>query len=312
MPAPILWKNKLLLAKTEGTYGTDPTPTGGADAILATNVRLSPMEGDDVSRDLDRPYLGAQAMIPVGLRCRLQFNIELVPSGTAGTAPAWGPIMKALGCSETIVASTSVTYRPVSTAHSSVTFWIWHGLTKQIITGARGTARLRFTAQGLPYLECDFIGLYNAPAEAAQLSPTYTGFKKPLPVTKTNTPTFTVNAVAFVMRETILDLGNQVEPRLLVGSEQIIIVDRAESLSMRVEAQPVSSFNPFSLAAAQTEVAVSLVHGTVAGAITTLAAPTTQIKRLSGFENAQNILEWPLEGVPLPSSGNDQWSLALT
>jgi len=312
MPAPILWKNKLLLAKTEVTYGTDPTPTGSADAILATSVVLSPMEGDDVSRDLERPYLGAQAMIPVGLRCRLQFNIELVPSGTAGTAPAWGPIMKALGCSETIVASTSVTYRPVSSSHSSVTFWIWHGLTKQIITGARGTAKLRFTAQGLPYLECDFIGLYNAPAEAAQLSPTYTGFKNPLPVTKANTPTFTVNSVAFIMRETILDLGNQVEPRLLVGSEQILIVDRNESLAMRVEAQPVSSFNPFSLAAAQTQVAVSLVHGTAAGYITTLAAPTTQIKRLSGFENAQNILEWPLEGVPLPSSGNDQWSLALT
>ncbi len=312
MPAPIIWKSKLLLIKTEAAYGTDPTPTGAANAILATNVRLSPMEGEDVSRDLEWPYLGAQGMIPVGLRCRLQFNIELVPSGTAGTAPAWGPIMKALGCSETIVASTSVTYRPVSASHSSVTAYIWHGLTRQIITGMRGTARLRFTAQGLPYLECDFIGLYNAPAEAAQLVPTYTGFKKPLPVTKANTPTFTINSVAFVMRETILDLGNQVEPRLLVGSEQILIVDRNESLSMRVEAQPVSSFNPFALAVAQTEVPVSLVHGTVAGTIITLAAPTTQIKRLSGFENAQNILEWPLEGTPLPSSGNDHWSRALT
>ena len=312
MPAPIFWKSKLLLIKTEVTYGTDPTPTGSANAILATNVRLSPMEGEDVSRELERPYMGAQAMIPVGVRCRLQFNVELVPSGTAGTAPAWGPIMKALGCSETIVASTSVTYRPVTTGHSSATAWIWHGDTKQIITGMRGTARLRFTAQGLPYLECDFIGLYGAPAEASQASPTYTGFKTPLPVTKANTPTFTINSVAFVMRETILDLGNQVEPRLLVGSEQVLIVDRAESLAMRVEAQPVSSFNPFSLALAQTQVPVSLVHGTAAGYITTLSAPTTQLKRLSGFENEQNILEWPLEGVPLPNTGNDQWSLALT
>ena len=312
MPAPILWKNKLLLFKTESAYGTDPTPTGAANAILATDVQLSPMEGEDLSRNLEYPYLSAQAMMPVGVHCRLQFKIELVPSGTAGTAPAWGPIMKALGCSETIVASTSVTYRPVSTGHSSGTCYIWHGLTKQIITGMRGTAKLRWTAQGFPYLECDFMGLYGAPAEAAQLSPTYTGFNPPLPVTKANTPTFTIGGTAFVMRETILDLANKVEQRLLVGSESILITDRAESLAMRVEAQPVSSFDPFAAALAQSTQAVSLVHGTVAGYIGTLSAPYTQLKRLSGFENQQNILEWPLEGVPLPSSGNDQWSLALT
>ncbi len=312
MVAPILWKNKLLLIKTESSYGVDPTPTGGANAIVATNVQLSPMEGDDVSRELEQPYLGAQGMIPVGLRVRLQFRVELVPSGTAGTAPAWGPIMKALGCSETIVGATSVTYRPVSTGHSSVTAWIWHGLTKQIITGMRGTAKLRWAAQGLPYLECDFIGIYGAPAEAAQVSPTYTGFKSPIVVSKANTPTFTIGGVAFVMRETVLDLGNQVEPRLLVGSEQILIVDRAESLQMRVEAQPISSYDPFGVAAAQTLQAVSLIHGTAAGYISTLAVPTAQLKRMNGYENAQNILEWPLEGVPLPNTGNDQWSLALT
>lgn len=312
MPNPIFWKKKLLLAKIESSEGVDPTPTGSANAILATDIRLSPMEGDDVSRELERPYLGAQAMIPVGLRCRLQFKVELVGSGTAGTAPAWGPLLRACGVAETIVADTSVTYNPITDAMESITIYIWHGLTKQIIKGCRGNVTMRVTAQGIPYLEFDIMGLYAAPAEAAQLTPTYTGFKKPVIATKANTPTFTINSVALVLREFSLALNNQVEPRLLVGSERIIVPDRSELISARVEAQPISSFDPFSLASAQTSIGVSLVHGTAAGYIATIAAPTCQMKRPSGFENSQNVLEWPLEVVPLPSSGNDQWSLALT
>lgn len=308
---PILWKNKLLLLKTEVSYGTDPTPTGADNAMLATNVELAPMEGDDVSRELELPYLGAQAMIPVGLRARLQFRIELVPSGTAGVAPKWGPVMKALGCSETIVADTSVTYRPVTTGHSSATAWIWHGATKQIITGMRGTGRLRWPAQGLPYLEADLLGLFAAPAEAAQLSPTYSAFQVPQVVRNAAT-SFEIDGTALVMRETVLDLGNQVEPRLLVGSESILIVDRVDALSARVEATPLSTFDPYAAAVDQDQLEVELVHGTTAGLITTFNAPAVQLRRLSGFENEQNIKEWPLTGVPLPTSGNDQWSLALT
>jgi hypothetical protein len=308
----IRWKTKLLLAKVETTYGTDPTPTGAANAILATNIVLSPMEGDDVSRDLERPYFGAQGMIPTGLRVRLQFRVELVPSGAAGTAPAWGPILRACGVAETISAGVSVTYSPITASQESATIWIWHGNTKQVINGWRGTATFKVTAQGIPYIEFDGTGLYADPAEAAQLSPTYTAFKKPSIGTKTNTPTFTINAVAMVLREFALALNNQVEPRLLIGLEEIIIVDRNELCSARVEAVPVSTFNPYALAKAQTSVAISLIHGLGAGNIATFAISAAQLKRLSGFENSQNVMEWPLELVPLPTSGNDQWSLALT
>lgn len=50
----IRWAEKLLLAKIEGTYGTDSSP-GAGDAVLATAVELSPMEGQDIERNLDKP-----------------------------------------------------------------------------------------------------------------------------------------------------------------------------------------------------------------------------------------------------------------
>jgi hypothetical protein len=312
MPEPIRWKSKVILAKAESEYGTDPTPTGLANAMLMTQVEWSPMEGEDVSRDLEFPYLAAQGMIPVGLRTRLRGRVELVGSGAAGLAPGWGPLMRACGCAEAIVADTSVTYNPISASMESATLYFWLGGTRQIVTGARGTATLRFPAQAIPYIEFDLLGLYAKPSEQTPATPTLTGFQQPVIVTNARTPTFTVDDVALVMREFMLNLNNQVEPRLLVGYDAIVIVDREEQATARVEAVPVSTFDPFDLAELQTPVAVELVHGADAGRIATLSIPTAQVGRLPGVENAQNVVEWALPLIPLAATGNDQWSLELT
>ncbi|HFQ15140.1 MAG TPA: hypothetical protein ENK41_02190 [Rhodobacteraceae bacterium] len=308
----IKWRSKILLAEIESSYGSDPSPTGSANAVLATDVQLTPMEGNDVSRDLETPYLGAQATIPTELHSKLSFKVEMAPSGTAGTAPAWGPLLRACAVAETIVASTSVTYNPITDSHESLTFHLWIGSTRYVLLGSRGNCMIRADAQGIPYLEFEFTGLFSQPSEVSRPTPTLSGFQKPLVATSTNTPTFTLGGTSFVMRSARLDLGNQVENRFLVGSESVLITDKAEVFETTVEAVALTTFNPFSLAAAQSSVAVSLVHGTAAGAIATLAIPTAQMQRPQGLENAQDIKEWPMRLVPLPSSGNDQWTLTLT
>ena len=54
MPNRILWDKKIILVELEGSYGTDATPDG-ADAILAVEGSITPMEGNDVSRNLELP-----------------------------------------------------------------------------------------------------------------------------------------------------------------------------------------------------------------------------------------------------------------
>jgi hypothetical protein len=308
----IAWKSKIILFKIEETYGTDPTPTGAANAMLMTNVSYSPMVGNSVSRDLEFSYLAAQGKIPAGLRVQLKGRVELVPSGTAGTAPAWGPLVRCCRWGETIVADTSVTYSPVSEDMESGTLWFWIGGTKQIVTGIRGDVDLKVDAQGIPYLEFTLTGLYSDPAEVARATPTLTGFKKPKVATKANTPIFKINDVSLIMRSFALNMSNQVTPRLLVGADEIIISDGAETASARVQAVPLTTFNPFSLAKAETEVEAVLQHGTVAGSIATLTLGQCQIDLMGDYQQQDNILEWTLPLIPLPSSGNDQWSLALT
>ncbi len=312
MPAALKWKKTAILFKIETVYGTDPVPTGAANAILATDVKVQPMEGTDVDRDLDLPYFGAQGTIPNELHAKLTFKVEMAPSGTAGTVPGWGPLLRACGVAQVINAGVSVVYNPITDNHESGTFYLHKDGTRYVMRGARGNVKVMINAQGIPYLEFSFTGLFTQPSDQAFPTPVLTVFQKPQVASSTNTPTFTINSVALVMRSFSLDLKNEVENRFLIGAEAILITDRSDMIETVVEAQLLAAFNPFSLAANQTTVPVSLIHGVGAGKITTLAVPAAQMMRPTGLEQNQNIVEWPLSLAALPVGGNDQWTLTLT
>lgn len=309
---PIKWKSKTLLAKIEAAYGVDPTPTGAANAVLAMNVTFSPMEGQDVERNLERPTLGANPMIPAGLHARLSFEVDLVGSGTLGTAPAWGPLLRACAVAQTITAGAKVEYTPVTDAHESAAIYFQIDTTRHILLGSRGNAQLTVNAQGLPVIKFDFIGLFATPTEQAKPAVDYASWLAPKVASKQNTPIFTIAATPFILRSYNFNLGNQVEPRMLIGYEGIVIVDKAETLDASVEAVPVSTYNPFTIAQAQTLQAVQLIHGTTPERRVQVDVPFAQQKRLTGLDTGnQNIVEWPLQFAPQQSAGNDQWKITL-
>jgi hypothetical protein len=314
MPEAIKWRSKIILAKIEAAYGIDSAPTGAANAMLMTDVAFQPMEGEDVDRNLEYPFLGYQGTISAALRAVLTGSTELAGSGALGTAPAWGPLARACGLAQVINPGVDVTYLPASDGHESVTIYFWIGGTRQVLRGVRGTGVLEIPAQGVPRIRWTLTGLWVKPTETARVTPDLSAFKAPQVASHANTPTFTVNAVSLVLRNFSLDLGNQVEPRLLIGREEIKIVDRAETISAIVEAVPLTTFDPFTRAeqGESGSVPMQIVHGTVAGSIITIAAPKCQVQRLNGYENQQNVLEWPLRLRPLFTAGDDQFSITLT
>jgi hypothetical protein len=308
----IFWRLMVMLSKIEAMYGVDPTLTGAANAVLARNVSILDMEGNDVSRDLVQPNFGNQPTIPAETHVSIEFDTELAGSGTAGTAPAWGPLFRGAGCAEVIVPDTSVTYSPITNAIESVYFKFWMGSTLHAIKGGRGTGKLNFNAQAVPFVHWKFLGLYTPPSETAAATPTFTAWKKPLIVNKTNTPVFTVNSVPLVMRSFSLDLANPVEPRMLVNSESILITDHKEQIDFTAEAVPISTLDLHGLVNSQATVPVNLVHGLAAGNILTLDAPTAQFQRPSGYQQNQGIAERAIKMLALPNVGGDQWSLTAT
>jgi hypothetical protein len=280
--------------QAEVTYGTDSVPTGAANAMLMKDVSFQPMEGEDVSRALERPFIGAQEEFPVGLRAVLTGSVELVGSGTAGDAPAWGPLMRACGVAETIDAGVDVEYTPVSDNHESCSLYFHIGPSRHVMLGTRGNVEITVTAQGIPVAKFTLTGLFTTPADAARPTADLSNFQIPQVATKANTPTFTIGGTAFVLRELGFNLGNDVQPRLLIGRESILIVDRNEMVSATVEAVPLATFNPYAVAAARTRKDVELTHGTVAGRIVSLSFPTCALKRPTGLDQNQKIVEWPL------------------
>jgi hypothetical protein len=104
MATPLAMRKRLLLGKLESTYATDPSPAT-ADTLLVRNLNYSPLEGEVLDREFVRPYMGRSGIIRVSSYAKLDFEVEVAGSGTAGSPPAWGFLLKACGFSATTTAA---------------------------------------------------------------------------------------------------------------------------------------------------------------------------------------------------------------
>src|SRR5512139_1458010 len=157
-------RNTVLLAKLEPTYGSDPTPTGAANAILVSDVTITPLNANNVNRDLIRGYFGGSSQLVGTANVEVQFTVELAGSGTATTPPAWGPLLEACGFSKT-VQTASVDYTPISTFGASTAATLYYYLDGVLheVNGARGTFTMDMIVGERPVMRFRFLGKYVAP-----------------------------------------------------------------------------------------------------------------------------------------------------
>lgn len=312
----MFWDLQLLLAKEETTYGTDPAPTAAANAVLAMNVRLQPFEASKVTRQHARPIQGARPALLVGKHAKITFEVEVKGSGTAGTAPGFAVMLRSCKMAEVIVAGTSVTYNPVSSAHKSCTLYFYVDGLLFKLQGARGNWKYTLNADGLPVIEFAFTGLFIQPSAAAVAAPTFGNQLTidPQEATTENTPVFSVGAAAaLALRSFTFDAGNRVIYRTLIRRRQIVIPSSSETAEFKIEAEALATFNPYALAEARTPQAVTLTHGTGAGRVCTLSIPNFQLLNPADFGQQDGVVEQTIRGECLPgTTGNDQFTLAFT
>lgn len=305
-----------ILAKEEGTYGTDSSPTGADDAIRVSALEISPAESEVLSRDLIRSYLGNSPQLIANTRVTVTFTVEYSGSGAAGTAPQYGPLLKACGFSETVVASTSVTYAPVSTSFDSVTMYIDNDGIRHIVTGARGTLSISLNANQIPVYNFTMTGQYNAPTDTASPTLTFQNQADPEIFNDTNTTAFTLySATNLALQSAEIDLGNEVVYRELVNStKEVLITNRAATANFVIETPTLATKDFFALAVAGTSGNLSIVHGSTAGNIITLASPTGGLSLGNPtYSEDQGIVMLNLPTTMVPSdSGNDEITLTLT
>ena len=100
-------RKRVALAKVESTYGTDASPTGAANAIQISAPTITPLAGGTVKRDLVRDALGADPAIHVGSHVLVGFGVEIAGAGAAGTAPAYGALLRGCAMAETAVTDVA-------------------------------------------------------------------------------------------------------------------------------------------------------------------------------------------------------------
>lgn len=309
---PLLERKRVILAKTEATYGTDPTPTGVADAVLIRNLSVTPQDADFTNRDLVRPYLGRSEQLPSGIRAMIEFEVEMAASGAAGTAPAYGSLLKACGFGETVVATTSVTYAPVSTNFSSVTIYFNVDGVLHKMTGCRGTVSLSMRVKDIPVWRFSFTGIYQAVTDTAAPTPTYTAYKTPLPVTNGNTTPFTLHGYSGIMSELSIDMAVATTHRTLVGgSESVLITDREPVGSVIIEATTVAQKDWWTIARNGTLGALAITHGTVAGQKVQVSSSTVQLTR-PVYQDMDGVTMLQMGMNFVPNTGNDELSFIFT
>jgi hypothetical protein len=310
---PLLTRKRLILAKAESTYGTDSTPAG-SDAVLVRDLSITPQQSETVDRQLIRPYLGASQQLLANTRVEVTFQVELAGSGTAGTAPRFGSILKACGFSETVVASTSVTYAPVSSSFSSVTLYYNVDGVLHKVTGCRGTFTINGTVGEIPYIEFTMTGIYNAPTDTAAPSTTYSNQASPLVFKQGNTSSFQLLSYAGCLQSVELSIGNEVAYRELVNcTKEVLITNRAVTGTLMIEAVTIATKDYFAAALTDSTLGnLQFTHGTTAGNRVVISSSTIDIGDVS-YDDSDGIqmLSIPVVAVP-GSSGNDEISIAFT
>jgi len=311
-----LVRNAVILAKKETTYATDAVPLG-ANAILARTLQITPQQAEFASRDLIRPYYGASEQLPTAISVQVEMEVELQGSGTAGTPPGWGALLRACAFSETITAATSVAYAPVSTGFESVTlvYSLGSETTTRLlhkIVGARGTVSFQLNAKGIPVMKYRFQGLYSAVVDsAAALVPDFSAFQTPSPANTVNTPTFVLHGVTPPMSEFSLDIANTLVYRALIGGEGIKLTDRKPSGNITFEATSVATKDWWNIAKNATLGALSLIHGTVPGKIVEFASGRVQLTNPQ-YKDESGVAMLTMGAQYIPSSaGNDELLLTV-
>lgn len=298
----------VVLLKLETIYGTDSTPAA-ADVVAVENMSLTPMASETAEQKIMRPYFGGYDKIIYGIHVTMNFDIAMTGSGTAGTPPAYGSLLRISRRAEVIdntVGSESVTYNPISGTCESATVYTFVDGQKHAITGARGSVSLKFD-KGLPYWSFKLMGLYVDPASVANPSVDYSAYKKPIPISKANTPVVKLFAQDLQLVSLTLDDNATLKNFDMPNFGEVDSIDRAVTGKAVFHAPAISVFDWFSAAKNTTFGALQLQHDSRPGYKITHDCPNVQILNPTyGDSDGIRTIECDLNVLPT-SAGNDEW-----
>lgn len=309
-----------LAAKIETVEGAAET-LAGADALLVMNPSFKPNTAMNKRPNVSSS-LSPFAAVAGARSATIEFDVEVKGSGTPGTAPEWGKLMKACGYAETIVTSpASVTYTPTSVSGGSpvsiptLTMALYEDGICNKIWGARGDVSLKEKTGEIALWHFVFTGADFGVTDAAMLS-SGVSYQSTLPPVFANA-SFAVDSYSAVIENLEIRSGNSVSLRPDVnassGYRSAVISGREPVLTFDPEMVTVATYDFYGKLRSGNEGAFSQVLGSVAGNIITITAPKVQYMAINPADrNKQRTLGIDCQLNRNTAAGDDELSIALT
>jgi len=310
----MLTRREVVAAKLETTYRTDSIP-GVGDAVYVVNPTYS-SEANMIERSAGvKNSIAPYQDIYGGRLAGISFDVEVKHSGTVDTAPEIGVLLKGCGFGETINASTSVVYEPVSTGFDSLTIHYYQDGKLKKLVGARGTVSFAGAAGGLLIASFVFTGHANGVEDAAILSPTYDG-AAPQPFLSAGFDWAGEGSSNLSLENFSLDVGIEIsKPKNMNeanGYGEILITSRKIS----------GTFDPLDVLDATIDFyaqweggtlgAISFDIGTAGGNQVAFSMPKSYITGISeGDREGQRMLEISYASVENTSNGDDDLTITF-
>ena len=309
-------RRTVITAKPEVTYGVDPVPTGAADAVLVSNMSITPLDAQYIDRALVRGYMGGSDMLVGPASLKVSFDVELAGSGSAATAPQWGDLLLACGFAEaSLTTPNRVEYTPISTALKSLTIYYYDDGVLHKLLGCMGTVKITAKVGEIPKFSFEFTGLDGGISAVANATPTLTAWRTPVVVSKASSVDLTLGctyATGAISGGTVyptsgleLDIGNQVAFTPLISTETVDITDRNITGSAQFDLTAAQEVTFMTDVKAGALTGLGLTIGTVTGNKFIIFGPAVQRTAPTKAELNGSRMHGYTLGFK-PSAGNDE------
>jgi len=300
-----------IAAKIEGTEGTKET-LAAADAVQIKDVSFVPVI-EMYERDLLRESLSRSPSVSGKRSGKIGFVSELKGSGTAGTAPDYGKLLKACGFSETIVPSTSVTYKPATASIPSITVGAYMDGVIKRIWGARGNVRLSIEGGKPGLLAFEFEGADFEVVDGGLL--TSVSYSTIIPPDFLNV-SLVLDSYAAICSKVDIDVANSLTKRQDIsapsGHKSTMITGRNPKGSLDPELTTIISYDFYGKwRTPGTLGALSLSANGGAGNIVTVSCPKVRYASIAS-QDRDGLRTLGVDFEACLNTGDDEISIVLT
>lgn len=316
---PRYLKNSVVTAKVQPTPGVDALPTGAANAVLIKDVSITPLDAQNISRDVIRGSFGGSEQLVGPASVKLSYSVELAGSGVAATPPAWGVLLQGCAAGEgSLTTPARVEYSPVSTSLKALTQYYYDDGVLHKLLDCMGNCTLSAKVGEIPTLKFEWTGT-NGGIATGSATGTYTAWKKPVPMTKANVVDITLGgtyAAGVVTGGTVysstgleLNFGNAVNFNPMLNSETVDITDRDSAGSVELELDAAQEVALMADVIANVSRSLAFTIGTTTGNKVIVFAPNVQFTNPKKVDrNGKRLIGFDLRFVP-SAAGNDEWKL---